>query len=63
MVKASPYAYRDQETKAILPGETITQLRNQSIGEEKGLRHLAVLLAQREKELREVIKQQDETKP
>lgn len=61
MVKASPYAYRDQETKTILPGDTITQLRNQSIGEEKGLRHLAVLLAQREKELREVIEKQNQT--
>lgn len=62
MVKASPYAYRDQETKTVLPGETISQLRNQSIGEEKGLRHLSVLLAQRERELRETIEKQDNTK-
>lgn len=62
MVKASPQAYRDQANGTMMDGDNINSLRNQFIGEEKGLRHLAGLLAQREKELRETIKEQDKTK-
>jgi hypothetical protein len=61
MVKASPRAYIDGETKSILPGSTITQLRDHFIGEEKGLRHLSVLLAQREQELRNLIAESDKS--
>jgi hypothetical protein len=55
-------AFRDQSTNAVLSGEVIEQLRNQFIGEEKGLRHLASLLALREEELRKKLKQQEDTK-
>ena len=61
MVKASPQAYRDNKDGNILDGDVISQLRNQFIGEEKGLRHLSKLLAQREKELREKLKEQEQT--
>jgi len=59
MVKASPLAYRDPGIGTMLPGETITQMRNQFIGEEKGLRELNLLLTQRRAELEETIKKQD----
>ena len=58
--KASPAKFIQNFTG--IDGETIVQLRDHFIGEEKGLRHLSKLLAQRELELRETIKKQDETK-
>jgi hypothetical protein len=61
-IKWSPLAFRDQIDNTVLSGEVIEQLRNQFIGEEKGLRHLASLLASREEELRKKLKQQEDTK-
>lgn len=59
MVKAHPRAFRDESDGRVLPGDTITQMRNQLIGEEKGLRELSKVLAQREHDLRQKLKQQD----
>lgn len=61
MVKASPLAYKDEQTREQLDAATIHSLRDHFIGEEKGLRHLAKLLAQREEELRAKIKKQEQT--
>ena len=60
MVKASPQAYRDQANGAMMEGENINALRNQFIGEEKGLRYLSALLTQSEKDFREKIKTDEE---
>lgn len=59
MVKASPLAYRDQSNGRVLPGDVIVQLRDHAIGEQKGLLELSRLLAEREQELREQVKQQE----
>lgn len=49
--------------KEFLPdGETITQMRNQFIGNHKGLDQLRRLLDDREADLVEVIKREDDNK-
>lgn len=63
MANASPDRYRLTVNRVeMLPdGETITQMRNQFIGNFKGLDALKNLLDAREAELRETIKNQENT--
>lgn len=59
-LKRGPLGYRDNVDGRVLDGDTITQLRCQFIGEEKGLRELSRLLTERELTLREKLKQQQQ---